>query len=108
MDPPIRQFSERRPRLYGFLLLLLGVAFAVAGHRISGDGRAFTLLLFAAACGAGGLYYLIFGPRAHSWDVTVEKDFAPHASLSWKQVCAATGGALALAALTALLFKLLR
>lgn len=108
MHPIVRGFSERRPRVYGMLVLIVAVALAFVGQRVAAAGIAFLVLMLAAGFGVGGIYYLAFGSHAHRWDVRFQERFFPPARLSWWQVCAAVALGFGLLCFAGALYWLLR
>jgi hypothetical protein len=63
MHPSVRGFSERRPRLYGLLILAVAIALGFVGQSVTAAGIAFLVLMLAAGFGVGGIYYLTLGRR---------------------------------------------
>ena len=108
MHPTVRAFSERRPRVYGFLMVAVAVGLGFVGQRVAAAAVAFLALLLAAGYGAGGLAYLAFGSQAHTWDVRFQERFWPPARLSWLQVCTLITFGLGLLSITGALYWLLR
>ena len=104
MHPVVRGFSERRPRAYGLLILVVAVGLGFVGHRVAAAVLAFLVLMLAAGFGVGGIYYLAFGAQAHRWDVRFQERFFPPASLSWSQACTAVALGFALLCFTGFLY----
>ena len=108
MHSIVRAFSEHRPRVYGLLMLAVGIAVGFVGQRITAAAVAFLVLLIAAGYGAAGIYYLVFGSHAHRSDVRFQERFFPPVSLYWWQVCMAIALGVGLLLLAGALYWLLR
>lgn len=108
MHTAVRAFSERRPRVYGFLMVAVAVGLGFVGQRVAAAAVAFLVLLLATGYAAGGLSYLAFGSQAHTWDVKFQERFWPLAKLSWLQVCSLITLGLGLLSITGALYWLLR
>ena len=108
MHPAVREFSERRPRTYGLLILAVGVGLGFVGQRLAAPAVAFSVLMLAAGYGAGGISYLACGSKGCWWDARFQERFFPPARLSWRQVCALIALAVGLLSITGALYWLLR
>jgi len=108
MHPAVRAFSERRPTVYGLLILVVAVGLAFVGRGVPTASTAFLVLMLAAGFGVGGIYYLVFGSYAHRWDVIFHERFFPPARLWWQQICIAITLGIGLLCFTGALYWLLR
>jgi len=108
MHPIVRRFSERRPKLYGLIMLGVAVTLVLLGQRITAASIAFLVLMLGAGFGVGGIYYLALGSQAQRYDVRFEGRYFPPAALPWRQVCTAIALGLGLLCITGALYWLLR
>jgi hypothetical protein len=68
MLPIVRQFSDRYPRVYGFIMFMVGCAFAQLGHVFHSRGLAWIFIIFAALFGITGIIYIGLGSKCRGWD----------------------------------------
>jgi hypothetical protein len=91
MHSIVKNFCERRPRFYGFIILtlavVLGLLFDWFSQHFFASGIHMLSLLGLTSLGVIGAFYFAFGHNANRW-------FAKRSiqdRLSWKQVCLAVG-----------------
>jgi hypothetical protein len=104
MHPVVRRLSERNPRIYGLVMLMIAAGFAAFWRR----GNIFTVILICVSVGFGiaGLSYVIFGRRPNSWDTQFEPILAG-ANMSWRQAAVTIGIGLVLLATSVLIYTCL-
>ncbi|MBA4387282.1 MAG: hypothetical protein C0404_04830 [Verrucomicrobia bacterium] len=89
MNPKVRQFSNKHPRAYGAIALLIGGVLAgwaveVAGKSTKGVELAAVLLAFSLVATVIGLGFLVFGRRCNDLDDRIIAQFNPN-RVTWKQ-----------------------
>ena len=73
MNPKVREFSDKHPRLYGAVAFLIGVGLAdwaanVACRSVHGIGLSAVIVAFSLMATVVGLGYLVFGGRCNDLD----------------------------------------
>jgi hypothetical protein len=106
MHPVVRDFCERRPRLYGLLAMIVALGVAQVGRIVSEPLSAFYLFLLSSMFVVTSAAYLVFGARVLGWDWYSEAYLSPFTS--WRTALRVIGLALGLLVPTGLLYWLLR
>ena len=97
------RFSERRPRLLGFLALSLAVGLLLGQH-FSASRISYPLLLLLTGLAVVGALYIAFGHSFHRW--FLKRTILER--LSWRQVCLDVSLGLFICISSGLLEKVLR
>jgi hypothetical protein len=106
MHPIVRDFIERRPKLYGLLAMIVALGLARLGQFVPEPLFAFYLFVFSSMFAVTSVAYLVFGARVLQWGWYSEAYLFPFTS--WRIALRVTGLALGLLVLTGLLYWLLR
>jgi len=83
MHSIIRRFSERMPRLYGFLSLISAIILGLLEKHFIASGIPFICILVLTGLGVVGALYIAFGLNARRW--LIARSIQDR--LSWKNVC---------------------
>jgi len=67
MQKIVTKFAERKPRLYGFLILTSAVVLILLVHHFLPSRIASNWIFLPTGMGVIGVCYLAFGLRAHRW-----------------------------------------
>jgi hypothetical protein len=89
MDPRIRDFSNKHPRVYATIYLLVSISLVVWASIVAKQGHtgielATIILASSIFAGCVGILYMIFGARCNLWDERFLANFNP-CSVTWKQ-----------------------
>jgi hypothetical protein len=104
MHPIMRRFSERSPRIYGFVMLLIGTGFAAFWRKDNTSSIMF--ILVSVGFGIAGLLHVIFGRMMNSWNAQFEAILAG-TSISLRQVVVIVGLGLVYLATSMLIYTYL-
>jgi hypothetical protein len=106
MHPVVRDFCERRPRLYGLLAMIVALGVAQLGRIAPEPVFAIYLFVFSSMFVVTSAAYLVFGARVLRWDWYSEAYLPPFTS--WGIALKAIGLGVVVLVLTGLLYSLLR
>ena len=106
MHPVVRDFCERRPRLYGLLAMIVALGVAWLGRLVPEPLSAFYLFVLSSMFAVTSAAYLVFGARVLRWDWYSEAYLSPF--ISWRIALRVMGLALGLLVHTGSLYWLLR
>jgi hypothetical protein len=106
MHSIVRNFCERRPRLYGLLAMIMAVGVAQIGRIVPEPVFAIYLFVFSSMFVVTSAAYLVFGAKVLRWDWYSETYLSPFSS--WRVASRVIGLALMLLLLTGLWYCLLR
>jgi hypothetical membrane protein len=80
MHPIVRNFCERRPRLYGLLAMIMAVGVAQIGRIVPEPVYAIYLFVFSSMFVVTSAAYLVFGAKVLRWDWYSETYLPPFTS----------------------------
>jgi hypothetical protein len=106
MHSIVRDFCERRPRLYGLLAMIMAVGVAQLGRIVPEPVFAIYLFVFSSMFVVTSAAYLLFGAKVLRWDWYSETHLPSFTS--WRIALRAIRPGVVVLALTGLLYWLLR